>query len=78
MQLIEYALSKTEFSQYKQIIIALMSNYPNNIMQVFISPLYSNFVSSASCVPDAYTSPKIQNNSWHASRGTQRLIDRSI
>ena len=53
MQLIEHALSKIEFSQYKQIIIALMSNYPNNIMQVFISPLYSNFVTSASCVPDA-------------------------
>ena len=71
-------LKKNRISQYIQIIIALMSNYPNNIMQVFISSLYSNFVTSASCVPDAYTSPKTQNNSWHASRGTQRLIDRSI
>ena len=36
----------------------------------------SDFVTSASCVPDAQKSPKTQNNSWHASRKTQRTIDR--
>ena len=37
-----------------------------------------DFVTSGSCVPDAYKSPKMQNNnSWHTSHRTQRSIDQS-
>ena len=38
---------------------------------------FSDFVTSASCVSDAWKSPKTQNNSRHASRFRQRSIDRS-
>ena len=42
--------------------------------------LSSDFVASASCVPNKYKNlkkfPKTQNNSWHAFRRTQRSIDR--
>ena len=36
----------------------------------------SDFVTSASCIPDAKESVKTQNNSWHASRTMQRTINR--
>ena len=35
----------------------------------------SDFVTSASCVPDAKQIPKGENNSRHASRRTQKSID---
>ena len=36
----------------------------------------SDFVTSVSCVSHTKNSPKMQNNSWHASRRMQRMIDR--
>ena len=36
---------------------------------------FTDFVTSVPCVPDAWKSPKTQNNSWYASRRTQRMID---
>ena len=41
------------------------------------APLTSDFVTPASCIPDALKSQKMQNNSWHASHRSQRLIDQS-
>ena len=39
---------------------------------------FSDFVTSASCIPDAQKkTPKMQNYSWYASHGTQRSADRS-
>ena len=38
---------------------------------------FSDFVTSASWVPDAWKCPKKQNNSWHASHRMQRSIGRS-
>ena len=37
--------------------------------------LFSDFVTSASCIPEAKKFPKMQNNSWHACHRTQRTID---
>ena len=37
--------------------------------------LNSDFVTSVSCIPDAKISPKMQNNSWHASQRLKRSID---
>ena len=38
--------------------------------------LISDFVVSVPCVADALKSAKTQNNSWHASHRTQRMINR--
>ena len=45
------------------------------IKEIYAKERVSDFVTSASCVPDEF--PKTQNKLWNAFRRTQRSIDRS-
>ena len=53
---------------------ALLANFQPDVLNPLVLTggcLLSDFVTSASCVPDA----QMQNNLWHASRRTQRTAD---
>ena len=66
-----------KFGRLFHVLMPWLQKSPKSIIISIPLRNFSDFVTSASCVPDAKKSPNTQNNSWHASRRTQRSIDQS-